>query len=201
LTRRWCRPWTISRDSFRFSGTFSCLGQIRQTAPPSASDIDNPVELVWGGPLPRDPGAFERRFGLTLIGCYGLTDAGDPAFADPEDPDRWASCGSVLPEYTVRIADPDRESVPAGTVGEILIRSEIPGITSAGYYKHPQATVGAWRDLWFHSGDLGYLDEDGKLYFLGRIKEIIPAQGRERLRVRGRGSARASSRPLQRPRP
>lgn len=153
------------------------VARILETAPPSENDIDNPVELVWGGPLPRDPEAFERRFGLTLIGCYGSTDAGDPAFADPEDPDRWASFGPVLPEYSIRIADPDGESVAAGTVGEILIRSEIPGIMSAGYYKNPQATLDAWRDLWFHSGDLGYLDEDGRLYFLGRMKEMIRRRG------------------------
>jgi crotonobetaine/carnitine-CoA ligase len=173
-SRFWADVREYGATRFLLQGS---VARILETAPPSDSDIDNPVELVWGGPLPRDPEAFERRFGLTLIGCYGLTDAGDPAFADPEDPDRWTSCGPVLPEYTVRIADPDGEPVRAGTVGEILIRSEIPGIMSAGYYGNPQATVDAWRDLWFHSGDLGYLDEDGKLYFVGRIKEMIRRRG------------------------
>jgi carnitine-CoA ligase len=82
------------------------VARILEKAPPSANDIDNPAELVWGGPLPRDPESFERRFGLKLIGCYGLTDAGNPAFGDSNDPGRWASVGRVLPEYTVRIADP-----------------------------------------------------------------------------------------------
>lgn len=153
------------------------VARILENAPPSASDIDNPVELVWGGPLPRDPEAFERRFGVRLIGCYGLTDAGDPAFADPDHPGRWASCGPPLPEFTLRIADQDGEPVPTGTVGEILIRTEIPGIMSAGYYKNPQATVDAWRDLWFHTGDLGFVDEVGHLHFLGRMKEMIRRRG------------------------
>lgn len=48
---------------------------------------------------------------------------------------------------------------------------------SDGYYKDPQATVDAWRDLWFHSGDLGYVDERGHLRFLGRMKEMIRRRG------------------------
>ena len=174
------------------------VARILENAPPSASDIDNPVELVWGGPLPRDPEAFERRFGLTLIGCYGLTDAGDPAFSDPDDPVRWASGGPVLPEYTIRIADHDGECVPTRSVGEILIRSEIPGIMSAGYYKDPQATADAWRDLWFHSGDLGYLDERGRLYFVGRMKEMIRRRGRTSPSSRSRKPS-SSIRRLRRP--
>lgn len=153
------------------------VAKILENAPPSESDSENPVQLAWAGPMPRDPAAFERRFGLRVIGCYGLTDAGDPAFGDPDDPARWTNSGRVLPEYTIRIANPNGEAVPAGTAGEILIRSEIPGIMSAGYYKNPQATVEAWRDLWFHSGDLGFLDEDGRLHFLGRMKEMIRRRG------------------------
>jgi crotonobetaine/carnitine-CoA ligase len=153
------------------------IARILENAPPSPSDLDNPAEISWGGPLPRDPEAFERRFGMKLLGCYGLTDAGDPAFADPDDPRRWENCGRVLPEYTIRIVDQDDEPVPPRTTGEILIRSRIPGIMSSGYFGNPQATVAAMRDLWFHSGDLGFLDEQGRLHFVGRLKEMIRRRG------------------------
>ena len=100
----------------------------------------------------------------------------------------------ILPEYTIRIADRDGECVPTGTVGEILgpVR-RIPGIMSDGYYKDPQATIDAWRDLWFHSGDLGYLDERGHLHFPGRMKEMIRRRGENVSEFGGRGSTRAAS--------
>ncbi|MFL2797776.1 MAG: hypothetical protein ACJZ81_08685 [Paracoccaceae bacterium] len=55
---------------------------------------------------------------------------------------------------TSRIADPENDEVlPPNTVGELLIRPKHPGIFSAGYYKMPDKTVEAWRNLWFHTGD------------------------------------------------
>ena len=82
------------------------VARILENAPPSASDIDNPVELVWGGPLPRDPEAFERRFGVRLIGCYGLTDAGRPGVcgSGPSGPLGELRTGAA------RVHPPDRRS-------------------------------------------------------------------------------------------
>src|SRR5262249_45244485 len=108
---------------------------------------------------------------------YGMTDSGTQSIADPSEPRTWESSGRVFDEYTVRIADHDGNAVSTGTTGEILIRPEIPGIMSAGSFGNAQATVEAWRALWFHSGDLGLIDEAGRLHFLGRIKEMIRRRG------------------------
>jgi carnitine-CoA ligase len=78
----------------------------------------------------------------------------------------------------VRIVDPDRDvTLPPGRVGEIAIRPKVPGGFMAGYFRMPDRTVEAWRNLWFHTGDAGRLDEQGRLHYVDRIKDCIRRRG------------------------
>jgi carnitine-CoA ligase len=132
----------------------------------------------WGiAGAARDIAAFERSYGV-LLGCgYGSTEGNVPVFrplgADPDS----ASSGRVLPEFDVRVADETGRALPAGEVGEILIRSDEPGVTFAGYDGNPEASAEAMRDGWYHSGDAGRFDEDGNLTFVSRIKDVIRVKG------------------------
>jgi crotonobetaine/carnitine-CoA ligase len=62
-------------------------------------------------------------------------------------------------------------------VGELLIRPKVPGCFSAGYYKMPERTVEAWRNLWFHTGDACRKDEKGRFHYVDRIKDCIRRRG------------------------
>ena len=64
-----------------------------------------------------------------------------------------------------------------GEVGEILIRPKEPSCFMAGYFRMPEKTVEAWRNFWFHSGDAGRLDEEGRLFYIDRIKDCIRRRG------------------------
>jgi crotonobetaine/carnitine-CoA ligase len=77
----------------------------------------------------------------------------------------------------VRIVDEDDQMLEAGQIGEIVIRPGEPYTMMSGYYKMPDETLEAFRNLWFHTGDLGYKDSDGYLYFVGRKKEAIRRRG------------------------
>jgi crotonobetaine/carnitine-CoA ligase len=77
----------------------------------------------------------------------------------------------------VAILDDDDIPVPPGQPGEIVLRAREPWTTSQGYWKMPEATVAARRNLWFHTGDRGYLDEDGYLFFVDRKKDAIRRRG------------------------
>jgi crotonobetaine/carnitine-CoA ligase len=85
--------------------------------------------------------------------------------------------GCVLEGFEVRVADDSNDPLPAGQTGEILVRSRDPCAVMLGYDGDPKATVEAWRDLWFHTGDAGYFDAAGGLHFVGRVRDAIRVRG------------------------
>ncbi len=113
----------------------------------------------------------ERTLKRPIVGGYGLTEATcASAAADARDPIRWNSVGSPLPFTLIRVIGENGMDVPFGEVGELLIAG--PTVMK-GYYKDPEATAEVLRDGWLHTGDLGRFDEDGYLYIVGRVKDMI----------------------------
>ena len=114
----------------------------------------------------------------SLNSWYAATETFPTTIFRSNDPAAKAgSAGKPRGLAEVRIADELGRKLPPGRVGEILIRPLEPGIMMTGYYKMPDATLAATHDLWFHSGDRGYLDSDGYLFFVDRIKESIRRRG------------------------
>jgi acyl-CoA synthetase (AMP-forming)/AMP-acid ligase II len=85
-----------------------------------------------------------------------------------------ASCGKTYPGIDVAIVDEHGKHLPSDTVGEIIIRS--PSLMS-GYWHLPEATEETIRNGWLHSGDAGYLDDEGYLYIYDRVKDMIVSGG------------------------
>jgi len=106
---------------------------------------------------------------------YGSTDAGMPADQPLDEPRRSASCGRVIPESDVRIADEAGRPVGAGAVGEILVRGREHGLVLTDDYGMPEATAADFHDGWFRSGDLGRLDPDRHLYSVSHSTEVAAA--------------------------
>jgi acyl-CoA synthetase (AMP-forming)/AMP-acid ligase II len=131
--------------------------------------------LTVGAPLHL---SYKRRLMAALPGrfyeLYGLTE-GFMTILDPADAERkLASVGAPPPFYEMRILDEAGRDVPPGTVGEICGRGPL---MMAGYYKRPDLTAKAVVDGWLHSGDLGYVDDDGFLYLVDRKKDMIISGG------------------------
>ncbi|MGE0218870.1 AMP-binding protein, partial [Mycolicibacterium sp.] len=159
---------------FDFMGaTLSILAK----AEPRPDDADNPVRLAWGVPVPESVEAFEKRFGLTVVELYGSVEANIPITQRYDQPRVPGSCGRVIDEFDVRIADEDDEPVAPGVVGELLIRPKVPFSTFSGYFENAEATITAQRNMWFHSGDLAKIDTEGNVFFVGRKKEAIRRRG------------------------
>ena len=162
----------------KFGGTwFMCLGSVQQllfNAPPSALDKSHKVTRCWSTPAPIPKEQFEDRFGLHLIpgGGYGSTDAGWVVVPQWDHPG-----GKILPHFDVKVMDEDDNILPANMVGEIVIRPNEAGVMSDGYFGMAEKTNESRRNLWFHTGDLGWLDEDGLFYFKCRIAERIRVRG------------------------
>ena len=83
----------------------------------------------------------------------------------------------VGPRHLPRFFDDDDIELPPGEVGEICLRANVPWISAQGYYNMPEATLKSYRNLWFHTGDRGYFDADGYLYFADRKKDAIRRRG------------------------
>jgi len=101
---------------------------------------------------------------------YGLTESAALVASNRGDHARSGSVGLPVPGCEVEIRDPDGHSLPAGEAGEICVRS--PGLM-LGYWNAPETTARAVRDGWLYTGDVGRLDEDGYLYIVDRIKDLI----------------------------
>ncbi|MGJ7528877.1 AMP-binding protein [Variovorax sp. GB1P17] len=107
--------------------------------------------------------------------AYGLSETHTCDTYTPHHAPRWGTQGIPVPGVTIRILDADTGAdMPTGEVGEIVLTS--PG-TFKGYWNKPEATAATLRRGWVHTGDMGKLDADGYLTFIGRFKEMIKVSG------------------------
>ena len=114
-----------------------------------------------------------------LLSLFGMTEASVTLLSHAEQFSHPESVGRPLPGIEVRIADDAGCDVPQGEVGEIWVRSGIPGQCGVmkGYFNRPLETAAAFTDGWFHSGDLGRFDADGYLYVVDRKKDMVLSGG------------------------
>jgi len=146
--------------------------------PPDPGDLDNPLRMVMMAPVPKFAIPFQERFGLKIGSNYGLSDytlAAGYRITDPVE--KLGSAGCARRNVEMRIVDDNDMPLSTGQVGEIVIRTNDPWRAASGYYKMPEATLWAWRNFWYHTGDRGYLDADGFLFFVDRKKDAIRRRG------------------------
>ncbi len=156
----------------------SAMTTILWKRPEGPEDRDHGARLCQVVPIPEFFQAFEERFNVKLTSLYSLSDFGLAAMLPPDHPpDKWRAAGKILPDVAVAILDEDDLPLPTGQTGEICLRNLEPWVCRQGYYGMPEAFMKACRNLWFHTGDRGYLDSDGYLYFVDRKKDVIRRRG------------------------
>lgn len=140
---------------------------------------DESTTLRVGGGAAAPPAItedFEERFGLRLLEVYGMTEIGTASGHSLDDIVR-GTMGRPFDHLEIEIHDQDDAQLPPDTPGEIVVRPREPWAIMQGYWRNPEATVDAWRNLWFHTGDLGKLTDDGYLIYLDRVKDSIRRRG------------------------
>ncbi|MFC1825619.1 AMP-binding protein [Thermodesulfobacteriota bacterium] len=172
------RFWDICRaEGVTAINYMGALLMMLHKQPERPDDVDNPVRKAFGAPAPitiyKD---FENRFGVQLVEVYGMTELGT-ATMNTFESFRIGSCGKPVDYYEVEIHDEEDYPVLPGGEGEIVVRPKEPHVIIEEYYRMPEATLKAFRNLWFHTGDRGTMDEDGYFYFVDRMKDAIRRRG------------------------
>jgi crotonobetaine/carnitine-CoA ligase len=158
-----------------------------------AHDVDRPemprsgrpeanrtLRLMAAVPLPVEVDRVVReRFGIqTFSGAYGVTEASLVSWQPPGTTNRPNAAGVINDEYfDTRVFDDDDGEVPRGVEGEIVLRPKRPHVMFEGYWGRPEATVETSRNWWYHTGDVGRIDEDGYLYFVDRKADYLRRRG------------------------
>lgn len=142
-------------------------------------DVSSLRLLLDGGekmPLPLIQRILDTFPGIWFCDGYGMTEtvSGDTYLDKGRMLDKLGSVGKPIPHTKVRIVDPDDRPLPPNEIGQILIKG--PKVCK-GYWRDEQTTAEALRGGWLHSGDLGYLDEDGFLFIVDRLKDMIISGG------------------------
>lgn len=116
--------------------------------------------------------------GIAMTSLFAQTETFAVTLHGPDEPaEKAGASGRARDHVTVTILDDDDKILPARETGEIALRPNAPGIMMDGYFHMPEETLQTMGTLWFHTGDRGYLDEDGYLYFVDRKKDAIRRRG------------------------
>ncbi len=136
---------------------------------------------LCAGVEPSQHEIFEKRFGMKLVEMWAMSETGR-MISDCQEPRsiHTRAFGRTSPWVEARVVDDNDREVPANTPGEMVLRHSAAtprkGFFS-GYLKNPEATSEAWKNEWFHTGDMVVRDEAGNLYFVDRKKHIIRRSG------------------------
>ncbi|GHF44134.1 crotonobetaine/carnitine-CoA ligase [Amycolatopsis bartoniae] len=160
---------------------FYCLGLmptllLRQ--PESPADREHRVRAISASAIPRDLHAqLEERWGVPWYEAFGMTETGGDIRVSEADHDELVGTGCIgrpTRDREAMVVDDEGRPVPRGETGELVLR----GIgLMHGYHDDPEATAKAFRGGWFHTGDLATMDSRGRVFYVGRTKDMIRRSG------------------------
>jgi len=174
---RWFDPagWValVEEQRVQSSALVPSMIQMILAQPLEERDLSSLERVGCGAaPLPREVALeLERRLpGVQVNEGYGCTESSALISTQPPDDRRLGSVGKPVPGVEVRIEGADGGAVPPGQDGEICVRGPV---LMTGYWHSPEATAATLRDGWLHTGDVGHLDDEGWLYVVDRLKDLI----------------------------
>ena len=171
-SRFWKQAQRAGATTFLYVGTILAI-LLKGENPPPGGTLRSAIGGGCPGPLWKQ---FEERFRLPVIEMFNMTEC-IAATINRYDNRRIGSVGQVLDGYEIAVVDSFDRPLPPGQKGEIVIRGREPFALMSGYRGDPAATQKCIRNFWFHTGDRGSFDEDGFMYYHGRLKDVIRVRG------------------------
>ena len=157
-------------------GLLGAMVQYLMSQAPSSEDKSHPVTKAVIAPFGDDALAFGERFGIEVHTEFNMTELSVPLWGGP-NPTARGTCGKPRQGVSLKLIDEHNKEVRIGETGELLVHVDKPYTISHGYLNDPQASKLAWRDGWFHSGDLFYRDEEENYFFVDRAKDALRRRG------------------------
>jgi carnitine-CoA ligase len=148
--------------------------------PPSPEDKAHPLRFAIVQPLPRNAGEFSKRFGVQIFTQFDQTETPPAIISEPIDHDSMPPlgyCGRLRDGFEARIMDANDCEVAPGVSGELALRCGAPWVIATGYFQKPLESAKAWRNGWFHTGDIFKKDTEGRYFFVDRSKDVIRRRG------------------------
>jgi long-chain acyl-CoA synthetase len=151
--------WRVVEHPDRHNYDLSSIATVAYGGSPSAAELQRRVQETFGAVK-----TLGNAYGLTESSSVATAISGDEFLARPD------SVGRPMPVVELRIVRDDGTDAPTGDLGEVWIKGPI---IMPGYWNKPEATAESVTDGWLHSGDVGYIDEEGFLYITDRAKDMI----------------------------
>jgi crotonobetaine/carnitine-CoA ligase len=167
---------TVRRCNITGCCLVGAMTRLLLNQPPGSRDRDHPLRAVITVPWNQDSLAVAERFGIQMHTAFNMTELATP-IRSQANPPVLGTCGRARPGVECRVVDENDIEVAPGAVGELILRTSRPWEITQGYYKNPAATVRAWRNGWFHTGDAFRRDADGNFFFVDRMKDAIRRRG------------------------
>lgn len=171
----------VCRHRAHFTDTMSIMNRTMLMQPVQPWEKDHCLKQIYFsmGLSDEEKERFEERFRVSLLNSYGMTETVSGVTCAPLAGEKnWPSVGRCAPSYAIKIVGEDGRELPPGEVGEICVHG-VPGRSLVlGYYQDEEATAQLIdSENWLHSGDRGYLDADGWLFFVDRCSNMIKRSG------------------------
>ena len=168
-------------DVRRYRATYTLLlgamANFLYRQPPLPSDREHTLKRITMVPVMAQLDDFCQRFGIEQVATgYGLTE-GSTIIRAPMGHAGPGHCGWLRPDFEARLVDEHDIEVADGEVGELIVRTRDPWAVMDGYHGMPEATLKAWRNQWLHTGDAFRRDDQGRYWFLDRLKDAVRRRG------------------------
>lgn len=168
----WDAAVRLRATGFTYVGTV--LSILQGTEPVS----EHALRFCTGGGAPAATwDVIEDQFGVAVHELYGMTETGGFATINARGARRRGTCGLPRTDMELAILDDHDVRLPPGAAGQIALRPREPGVLFDGYLGRPDVTLSKFGNLWFHTGDVGRMDADGYVTFIGRDENVIRRGG------------------------
>ena len=159
------------------SGLLGAMADFIYKQPELADDAHNPLRAIFLVPLIKEVNEIRKRFDIKVYTFFNMTEICPVTFMSDEELNKNLSCGRIRKGFEARLVDDNDQEVPKGKVGELILRPYEPWVFMRGYWRNPEKTAETWQNLWMHTGDVFYKDEEGYFYYVDRKKDAIRRRG------------------------